>query len=190
MMMGDGGLLSGGFRRTSHGRARPLGRPAGAPRPARLGEDDVMEDPEPAPSGELFGDRAAARRFRRVADGVIDALLESAPETATQLGDHRFDDRLADLSVDGVATRADLLQDALQALDGVDDDGLTADDRVDREILRTSVAAELWRVEGLREHEPHHPAHLPGDALHPLLARESAEPVARALAVVARLAAV
>jgi len=149
-----------------------------------------MEEPEPIPRSELSGERASARRFRRVAEGVVDALLESAPETATQLGDHRFDDRLGDLSPDGVATRADLLQDALQALDGVDDDGLTPDDRVDREILRTSVAAELWRLEELREHEHDPLVHLPGKALYPLLARESGEPMARALAVAARLAAV
>src|SRR4051794_9644850 len=187
MMMGDGGLLSGGFRRTSHGRARPLGRPAGAPRPARLGKDDVMEDPEPARSGDLFGERAAARRFRRGAEGVADALRESAPETATALGDHRFDDRLSDLSAEGIAARGDLLRDALQALDGVDDEGLTAGDRVDREILRTAVAADLWRLEELREHEHDPLVHLPGDALHPLLAREVGEPAARALAVASRL---
>jgi uncharacterized protein (DUF885 family) len=153
-------------------------------------EDEPMEEPEPNPRGELSGERASARRFRRVAEGVVDALLESAPETATELGDHRFDDRLSDLSADGVATRADLLRDALQVLDGVDDHGLTTDDRVDREILRTCVAAELWRLEELREHEHDPLVHLPGDALYPLLARDVGEPATRALAVAARLAAV
>jgi uncharacterized protein (DUF885 family) len=149
-----------------------------------------MEEPDPNPRGELYGERASARRFRRIAEGVIDALLESAPESATELGDHRFDDRLSDLSADGVATRADLLRDALQVLDGVDDDGLTTDDRVDREILRTSVAAELWRLEELREHEHDPLVHLPGNALYPLLARDVGEPAVRALAVAARLGAV
>ena len=31
-------------------------------------------------------------------DGVLDAMLAAAPEAATELGDHRFDDRLTDLS--------------------------------------------------------------------------------------------
>jgi uncharacterized protein (DUF885 family) len=144
-----------------------------------------MEDPERLTSGP-----AGTRRFRQVAERVVDGLLETAPETATALGDHRFDDRLDDLSAEGVAARADLLRDALQALDGVGDEGLDVGDRVDLEILRTGVAAELWRLEELREHEHDPLVHLPGEALYPLLARDTGEPAARAAAVAARLAGV
>ena len=144
-----------------------------------------MEDPE-----RLTGGLAGTHRFRRVAERVVDGLLESAPETATALGDHRFDDRLDDLSAEGVAARADLLRDALQALDGVPEEGLDSPDRVDLEILRTSVAGDLWRVEELRAHEHDPLVHLPGDALYPLVARDTGEPAARAAAVAARLAAI
>jgi uncharacterized protein (DUF885 family) len=143
-----------------------------------------MEEPERTAARES----AATRRYRHLAAAVLDGLLETAPETATALGDHRFDDRLDDLSADGVATRAGVLHDALAALDGVDDVPLDVPDRVDLEILRTAVAADLWRVEELREHEHDPIAHLPGEALYPLLARDTGEPAARAAALAARLA--
>jgi uncharacterized protein (DUF885 family) len=144
-----------------------------------------MEDPERLTSGF-----AGTRRFRQAAERVVDGLLETVPETATALGDHRFDDRLDDLSAEGLAVRVDVLRDALQALDGVDEEGLDIADRVDLEILRTSVAADLWRLEELREHEHDPLLHLPGDALYPLVARDTGEPAARAAAVAARLAAI
>ena len=90
-----------------------------------------MDDPDPGarPGGEpglggLFGEPGAAHRSRDVLARVVDALLEASPEAATALGDHRFDDLLDDLSTEGMAARADVLRDALQALDGVDDVGL------------------------------------------------------------------
>ena len=144
-----------------------------------------MEDPERA-----GGASAVTHRFRQVAERVVDGLLETAPETATALGDHRFDDRLDDLSAAGVAERVDVLRDALQALDAVDDEGLDVADRVDLEILRTAVAADLWRLEELREHEHDPLVHLPGEALYPLLVRGTGEPAARVAAVAARLAAI
>jgi uncharacterized protein (DUF885 family) len=143
-----------------------------------------MEEPERTTARES----AATRRYRQLASAVLDGLLETAPETATALGDHRFDDRLDDLSAEGVTTRAGVLHDALAALDGVDDVPLDIPDRVDLEILRTAVAADLWRVEELREHEHDPIAHLPGEALYPLVARDTGEPAARAAALAARLA--
>ncbi len=143
----------------------------------------AMEEPD-------TGRYATTRRYRQVAGRVLDGLLETAPAAATALGDHRFDDRLDDLSAEGVAARTDLLQDALAALDGVDDVPLDVPDQVDLEILRTAVAADLWRLEELREHEHDPLAHLPGPALAPLVAPGPGEPAARAAALAARLGAV
>ena len=56
-----------------------------------------MEEPERTAARES----AATRRYRQLAADVLDGLLETAPETATALGDHRFDDRLDDLSAGG-----------------------------------------------------------------------------------------
>lgn len=132
----------------------------------------------------------ATEQFVRVAGRVLDGVLESQPELATQLGDHRFDDRLSDLSVEGVQARCALLTDALGALDDLDDTGLSVADRVDLEILRTQVARELWVSGELRPHETDPLEHLPGDALYALIARPSGEPGDRLRALTARMAAV
>jgi uncharacterized protein (DUF885 family) len=128
--------------------------------------------------------------FRRVADHVLDAVLEASPEDATALGDHRFDDRLTDLTDDGLTERARMLGEALAALDDVDDTRLEVVDQVDLEILRSAVTRDLWTSQEWRPHETDPLVHLPGDALYPLLAREVGEPADRLRAVAARLAAV
>jgi uncharacterized protein (DUF885 family) len=140
--------------------------------------------------GGLFGEPGATRRSREIVTRVVDELLEAAPETASALGDRRFDDRLDDLSTEGMARRAEVLRDALQAVDGVDDVGLATPDRVDLDVLRGAVAADVWRLEELRAHEHDPRVHLPGRALRPLLDPAAGEPAARAQALTARLCAV
>jgi uncharacterized protein (DUF885 family) len=128
--------------------------------------------------------------FRRVAARVVDAVLEASPEAATDLGDHRFDDRLSDLSPAGVEQRVAMLDDALAALDEVDDTQLDTEDGVDLEILRAVVVRDLWTAQEWRPFETDPLAHLPGEALYPLLAREVGEPADRLRAITARLAGV
>ena len=148
---------------------------------------DRDADPE---GGPAEGNPAVGRRFLRVAGGVLDALLESRPEAATDLGDHRFDHRLTDFTPDGVAGTASMLAEALAALDDVDDSTLVPDDRVDLEILRTAVTGDLWSLTELRRYEHDPLVHLPGDAVYPLLVREIGDPADRARALGARLALV
>ena len=132
----------------------------------------------------------AAQRFRRTAERVLDAMLELSPEAATALGDHRFDDRLTDLSQLGQEHRVQVLQDGLTALDDLDDTVLEDDDRVDLEILRTALTREVWSTEELRAHTHDPLLHLPGEALYPLIVREAGELSDRLSALTARLGAV
>jgi uncharacterized protein (DUF885 family) len=142
------------------------------------------------PSSLVPAERSGILRFRSVAEHVLGAMLQADPERATELGDHRFDDRLTDLSPDGTAARVAMLSDALSALDDVDDASLPVGDRVDLEILRTAVARDLWLLTELREHERDPLVHLPGEALYPLLAREVGDPAARLRALAARMSGV
>jgi uncharacterized protein (DUF885 family) len=135
------------------------------------------------------GDPITTARFRDAASKVLDALLEAAPEQATELGDHRFDEALTDYSSDAVVGRAAMLADALAALDDVDDTGLIPDDRVDLEILRTQVTGNLWELTELRQYEHDPLMHLPGDGLYPLIVR-AGEPSDRLRSLAARLALV
>ena len=150
----------------------------------------AAEAPGPGPraGGQAAGGSTAAAH--QVLAGVLDALLEASPEQATELGDHRFDDRLNDLSAAGVSVRTAMLSQALAALDELDDAGLAVTDRVDLEILRTRVAGELFLATEVRPHETDPLLHLPGDALYPLLARRVGEDADRLRALTARMAAI
>jgi uncharacterized protein (DUF885 family) len=132
----------------------------------------------------------APRRFARTATAALDVLLEQDPVAATWLGDHRYDDRLADWSASGVEGHVSDLGEAIGSLDDIDDTGLDAEDVVDLELLRARLTARQWSIAELAEHTWNPLVHLPGDAIYSLVARPSNEPVQRARDLAARLAAV
>lgn len=129
------------------------------------------------------------RRFRDVAERVLDSLLADAPEWALDLGDTRGAHRLTDYSVEADVRRAAVLTDALGSLDEIDADLLSADDRVDLEMLRTRVSADLWHTTELRPHTWDPLYHSPGEAVHALLERDTLPAPERLEALAARCAA-
>ncbi|GLW31412.1 DUF885 domain-containing protein [Actinoplanes regularis] len=127
--------------------------------------------------------------FVPLAERITDALLESDPVTALYAGDHRFDDRLPDLSATAVADRVGMLRDAADALSGVDADGLDAEDQVDHAILTAQVERRLFEFTEIREHEWNPLEHNPGPLLHGLLSRPFAPAAERLESLRGRLAA-
>jgi len=68
--------------------------------------------------------------LRALAEEYWETLLEASPTTATILGDHRYDDRIEDLSAEAETAlrhRWDSIRRRLATFAG---DGLEADDRV------------------------------------------------------------
>ena len=88
--------------------------------------------------------------FAALAERIIEELLAADPALATSVGDHRYDDRLPDLSTDGVAGRVGLLRDASVALSGVDTDDLDLADQVDHEQLLSMVERSLFALTEIR----------------------------------------
>ena len=85
------------------------------------------------------------QRVRVLADDYWEAFLEANPTSATLLGDHRFDDRIEDLSATGAEVQRGRWVDLQRRLGAIDRSALDLDDRVtcrqlDQE-LRDSVAA-------------------------------------------------
>ena len=120
---------------------------------------------------------------------VLDELIERHPETATALGDHRFDDRLSDrreAALDGEATWVGRRVADLTALDG----SLSTTDEVDRDILRGALELRRFELEELRDHEWDPLLANPGTAIYTLLAREFAPLADRLRSVAGRLTAV
>src|SRR5690606_152809 len=125
------------------------------------------------------GVNAMTDRFRATAEKILDRLLADHPEWALHLGDTRRAGQLADRSPGAWQDRADVLADGLRALDDIDDTLLPVADRVDLEMLRTRLGADLWRTTELRPHtwDPLHT--LPGDALYAILHRGPLAPAER-----------
>jgi hypothetical protein len=128
--------------------------------------------------------------FVPTAERIVDALLASNPALASAAGDHRFDDRLPDLSPGAIAERATMLRDAADALAGIDADGLDAQEQVDHAILSAMVERELFELTDVREHEWNPLQHNPGPLLHGLLARKFAPVDERLAGLGGRLAAI
>ncbi|KUL36638.1 DUF885 domain-containing protein [Actinoplanes awajinensis] len=127
--------------------------------------------------------------FVPLAERIADALLESDPVTALHAGDHRFDNRLPDLSAAATASRAAMLRDAADALSGIDAEGLDSQEQVDHAILSAQVDRRLFEFAEIREHEWNPLAHNPGPLLHALLSRPFAPAAERLESLRGRLAA-
>jgi uncharacterized protein (DUF885 family) len=89
---------------------------------------------------------AADAAFEKLARECIDDLLRARPEQATQLGDHRFDDRLTDYSPAALAARTEALRRQIAALGRIDAAGLTGANKVDAQILRLELEAMLFTL--------------------------------------------
>jgi uncharacterized protein (DUF885 family) len=128
--------------------------------------------------------------FGVLAERVVEALLESRPGLATSAGDHRYDDRLPDLSADALATDRVMLTDAANALSELDPDALDVEERVDHALLSSFVDRELFELTEIRAHEWDPLRHNPGPLLHALVARPYAPVEVRLAHLAGRLAAV
>jgi uncharacterized protein (DUF885 family) len=131
-----------------------------------------------------------AARFHALAEDAVDDLLRLDPERATDLGDHRFDDRLTDMSEDGLAAAAATLADHRDELDSLDADELEPADAVDAQILRAGLDRRLFELEQLREHAWNPLLWLPGEAIYLLLSRDTVPVEDRLRALGGRLEAV
>lgn len=112
--------------------------------------------------------------FIALASKYIEELLERYPESATALGDHRYDARLSDYTADGVAEAMAWNRRYLESLEAVDPSLLSPTNAVDYEILQNELQYSIWSGEELREHTWNPMRYGVGDALYSLLAREFA----------------
>jgi uncharacterized protein (DUF885 family) len=126
--------------------------------------------------------------FSSYATATLDGLLEREPEWATGMGDHRHDDRLT------VGTAAHYEQtsrwagERLAGLAGIDTGRLSAQNRVDAQILANQLTRLRFMIDELREHEWNPMVANPGRAIYNLLAREFAPLADRLRSAARRLA--
>ncbi len=132
----------------------------------------------------------ATADFHVLAGAVLDELLERHPEWATILGDHRFDDRLADLGPAGAGEELAWAARRLADLDAVDTDALDAPQRVDAALLHNQLLDRTFALEELRETSWDPLVANPGTSVYTLLARDFAPLGDRLRSAAGRLRAV
>ena len=93
---------------------------------------------------------AADTAFESAAKACLDDYLRLNPETATSLGDHRFDGLLTDYSPAGVKAQLDAMQHHLAVLARIDAAQLTGPNRVDAQILKLNLEAQVFDLTELK----------------------------------------
>ncbi|HEY6125465.1 MAG TPA: DUF885 domain-containing protein [Steroidobacteraceae bacterium] len=137
-----------------------------APAPPRA--DPPPPPPPPPPTAD--------QQFEALAQRYLKEGPEQSPVGATALGDHRFDDRLDDVSVAGWQAREAFAEAYLAALGPIDVTRLSRGNQVDAALLRNDLQYDQWKYQTLQDFRwnPLIYTRIAGDALYNLLAREFA----------------
>lgn len=93
-------------------------------------------------------------QFQKIAKEYIEGLLQTHPEYATELGDHRFDDRLTDYSDAALGKELARAKKYRQQLEAFNDlSKLNAANKVDVRLLKDSIDNEIFGIEELKERD-------------------------------------
>ncbi|MCY7354554.1 MAG: DUF885 domain-containing protein [Lysobacter sp.] len=131
----------------------------------------------------------ADARFTDVSKRWLDGWLQLNPVGATQIGDHRFDNEVDDLSTAGRQKYVDFSKKLLAELDAIDAGTLGRENQVDASILRNQLRADIWNYETLQSWawDPQAYSSLAGGAIYNLMAREFAPMPQRMSAAIVRM---
>lgn len=129
---------------------------------------------------------APDRAFRAQVNQYVQAELQLYPERATHLGDHRFDDRVDDLSANGIGRVIAHAKKWLAVFGADHPDYLSPANEADREWLIAHTDGELLWTEQVRSYQRDPQMYLPTAAINGLIKREFAPAGARMRSVTAR----
>ena len=135
----------------------------------------------------LVGDDVGS--FQALAKSYVDQMPALSPVSATQIGDHRFDDQLDDVSP---VTRERILafcKGFLERLDEIDRGALPRDLQVDAALLKNELQQRVWHLETFQDWawNPLIYTGKAGGAIYGLMAREFAPTAVRLQRVTDRL---
>src|SRR4051812_3284705 len=91
--------------------------------------------------------------FEAAAKAFIEDYLRLNPEEATDLGDHRYDDKLREYSPEALVNQIATWKKHLAALDRIDAKGLTGANRIDARIMRVNLQAMLFELTAIKSSE-------------------------------------
>lgn len=106
-----------------------------------------------AVAGSTAAGTATDAAFEIAAKTFIADYLRLNPEEATDLGDHRYDDRLRDYSDAATVARIETWRQHLRVLDRIDVRHLTGANRIDAQIMRRNLEAMLFELIEVKSRE-------------------------------------
>jgi uncharacterized protein (DUF885 family) len=139
----------------------------------------------PAATAPSQADAAFAELSKR----YLDEGMKFSPISATQIGDHRFDSEVDDLSASGRQAGLDFNRRYLTELEAIDFAQLSRDNHVDALILKNTLEYGIWDTETLQSWawDPQMYSGLAGGAIYNLMAREFAPMPERLKSATARM---
>ncbi|AMJ55793.1 MULTISPECIES: DUF885 domain-containing protein [Stenotrophomonas] len=143
----------------------------------------------PSTSAEQAGQGQADAQFAELSKKALDTWMQLSPVSATQIGDHRYDSRLDDLSAAGQQKSLEASKALLAELDKLDVSKLGRENQVDAAILRNQLQSDIWSNETMQswKWDPQVYNGLAGSAIYGLMAREFAPLPERLKSATARI---
>jgi len=137
-----------------------------------------------APTAAASADTAATTADTAKADAAfadlskraLEGWLQLSPVSATQIGEHKYDGELDDLSAAGRQKGLEFSKKILAELDATDIAALSRENQVDAAILRNQLQYDIWTAETLQSWawDPQVYNNVAGGAIYGLMAREFA----------------
>ncbi|MEO6102408.1 MAG: DUF885 domain-containing protein [Pseudoxanthomonas sp.] len=118
----------------------------------------------------------ADAKFADLSKRALDGWFQLSPVGATQVGEHRYDGEIDDLSDSGRQKGVDFAKKILAELDALDVATLSRENQVDAAILRNQLQYGIWDNDTLQSWawDPQVYNNLAGGSLYGLMAREFA----------------
>ncbi|MGO1068640.1 DUF885 domain-containing protein [Lysobacter sp. CA199] len=144
---------------------------------------------QPQAAAANAADPAVDAAFAALSKRWLDGVMKINPIAATQIGDHRFDGEIDDLSAAGRQRQLDFNNQMLAELDKIDATRLSRENQVDALILRNRLRSDVWSIQTLQNWawDPMIYSGLAGDAIYNLMAREFAPMPQRLKSATARM---
>lgn len=140
-------------------------------------------------ASQQASDAAVDAAFADLSKRALDTWMQLSPVSATQIGDHRYDSELDDLSAAGQQKTVAAYKALLGELDKIDVAKLGRENQVDAAILRNQLQSEIWNAEVLQsgKWDPQLYNGIAGSAIYGLMAREFAPLPERLKSATARM---
>ena len=120
------------------------------------------------------GKQTADQKFEALANEYIAEYLKMNPESATRLGEHKYDNQLNDYSLAGLKRERVLSEKYLNELGKIPFEKLSRVNNVDARIMRHNLESNLFQIDILREYEWNPLVYNIGDAINDLISRDFA----------------